>query len=364
MIGRAGHGFECAALAGLLSAACCGGGSDAVDAGATPDASIARSVMEHLAAVGDWTLDTRIRDESCPECRTVAQYEFDADALGLAIVRYADVAPAGTADGDELCRNVYSLTALPTEGVDPTLRSRVTLRLDSNTCGNPNGGMFTLIFDASTPVDQGPVEFVTVFGALSGAATEPWPGFRESLDDTRFASLYRPCPEADRVSGRQYCAASCDTPATEPGEVECTSPDFAPDFPECNAIVNTGSSIEQMNVAAALPAPLGGTPLDGTYHLTGWNTYTGVGGASGGTGNQRAMTGTIQGDAVSMVVELGPGFRVYANYTLLNSGQFAIVTQVCPDVGGVALDTFSAVGDQLILYDTPNSVSLEFTLVS
>jgi len=356
-----------ALVLGLVASGCGddGGAADAggvIDAGA-PDAAVARSVLDQLAAVGNWTLNTRIRDEGCAECRTVAQYQFDADGMGLAIVRYADVAGPGGTDGEEICRNVYSLTEWPTDGADPLVRSGVTIRLDSNTCGNPNGGMTGLIFDAATPVDLGTVEFVTVFGTNSQSVTTPWPGFRESPDDTRFVALYRPCLDADRVPGRAYCAATCDTPATETGEVECTYPDFAPDYPECNEVVNTATAVEQMNVAADLPAPVGGTPVDGTYHLTGWNIYTGAGGASGGTGFMRTMTGDAVGKAVSMVTEVGPGSREYANYTMLNSGQFAIVTQVCPEVGGVALDTFSVVGDQLILYDTPNNMSLEFTRV-
>ena len=352
---------------GLVSTACgdAGGEADAGDGidAAMPDAAVAQSVLEHLAAVGSWTLDTRIHEASCPECRTVAQYEFDAAGMGLAIVRYADVAGPSMTDGEEICRNVYSLAVWPTEGVDPLLRSGVTITLDSNTCGNPNGGTTGLIFDAATPIDQGAAEFMTVFGTNSQSVITPWPGFRESIDDTRFASLYRPCLDADRIPGRAYCAATCDTPATEVGEVACTYPAFDPNFPACNEVVNTATAVEQMNVAADLPTALGGTPLDGTYHLTAWNKYTGVSGASGGTGSMRTMTGVVAGEAVSMVTERGPGNRDHANYTMLNSGQFAIVTQVCPAAGGVPLDTFTAAGNQLIMYDTLGNASMEFTLI-
>lgn len=211
-MGRRGSNTKAVSAALLLGlTGGCGDGDNTGDVSdaAAPDAAIAQSVLEQLAAVGNWTLDTRIRDESCPECRTVAQYQFDADGMGLAIVRYADVAGAGMTDGEEICRNVYSLTEWPTEEVDPLLRSGVTITLDSNTCGNPNGGMIGLVFDAATSVDQGVPEFVSLFATSSQSITTAWPGFRESTDDTRFAALYRPCLDADRIPDRER-AATCD----------------------------------------------------------------------------------------------------------------------------------------------------------
>jgi hypothetical protein len=55
----------------------------------------------------------------------------------------------------------------------------------------------------------------------------------------------------------------------------------------CNTLVNSGAFIPETNVPADLPAPTGGTILLGLYELTAWENFTGAGGASGPTGNQR-----------------------------------------------------------------------------
>jgi hypothetical protein len=119
--------------------------------------------------------------------------------------------------------------------------------------------------------------------------------------------------------------------------------------------------VEQTQVAAELPAAIGGTPIDGTYHLTRWTIYTGTGGAEGGTGLNRAMTGVISGTSVSMASEVGPGAIENANYTLLNSGSQVIVSETCPNPDGVEFDTFSVMGEQLTLFDSLGGSSLEFT---
>jgi hypothetical protein len=67
-------------------------------------------------------------------------------------------------------------------------------------------------------------------------------------------------------------------------------PDGAPmplDSGMCNTLINSGPAVPETNVPLTLPDPTGGTIALGLYELTTWEVFTGVGGATGPTGNTR-----------------------------------------------------------------------------
>ena len=57
------------------------------------------------------------------------------------------------------------------------------------------------------------------------------------------------------------------------------------DAAQCNDVPNTRLTVQEMNVAASLPSPGGGTIGDGRYYLVRREIFTGLGGASGPTGH-------------------------------------------------------------------------------
>jgi hypothetical protein len=74
------------------------------------------------------------------------------------------------------------------------------------------------------------------------------------------------------------------------GDLTYVLPDGAPmplDSGLCNTLVNSGPAVPETNVPLALPDPTGGTIALGLYELTTWEVFTGVGGATGATGNTR-----------------------------------------------------------------------------
>jgi len=257
---------------------------------------------------------------------------------------------------------VYSITEQADESINATIRSALQFKVEASTCIGSTGQEVLVLFDAPNPIGDVAPEFISTFASQSGALVEAWPGFPENDDDTRFAFALLPCPESDRSPQRLYCRPSCDFPGAEAGRT-CDFPTFTSAFPECHAgIENTAPAVEQINVAENLPIGVGGTPSDGSYQLTASKIYTGPGGASGATGQLTSVAGELTGDSVQLSIGSGsPGNQTQVDYTLLTSADQVIVTQTCPAYDGEPFDTFTAIGDQLTLYDTLGKRALEFT---
>lgn len=133
----------------------------------------------------------------------------------------------------------------------------------------------------------------------------------------------------------------------------------------CNALVNTTPPVPEVqttNVAADLPAPAGGTIVDGTYYLTAENVYTGPGGASGPTGVTVANVVVIQGGTVQFAsrrsgAEVGEE-RGTLGYEV--SGAELLLTPLCGlGPGQAESNGFTATGNVLRLIEPPPAGTLE-----
>jgi hypothetical protein len=155
--------------------------------------------------------------------------------------------------------------------------------------------------------------------------------------------------------------AGCGTDAGEPPPD--AGPIIAPDAAgTCKVVDNVAAPIEVMRVAEAMPAPLGGTLPDGTYHLTAMRIYTGPGGATGGTGSMGAETSYLV-NGRSHLVTLSDGLPSYATYTLEPAGTAIAVTQTCPNQQVTAIDGFTQSGGVVTLYESSTSVARVYTRV-
>jgi hypothetical protein len=119
--------------------------------------------------------------------------------------------------------------------------------------------------------------------------------------------------------------------------------------PACNALVNSGPTVQWMNVAQNPPIPAGGTPVPGTYHLTEARRYTGSGGASGPAGFSAKEALLVSADTIQLVslVDGDPEKRSTMAYAV--AGNELHVTAVCGDAG-ISSVPFTASGGELRVY--------------
>jgi hypothetical protein len=125
----------------------------------------------------------------------------------------------------------------------------------------------------------------------------------------------------------------------------------------CNTIANDGTPIAETRVAAAMPTGSGGTLVDGTYHLTRREIYTGTGGASGPTGDTRkatlvianAASATMTLDFATSINGAGDARERYAGNTPANGVTQFGVTRSCPPIAVISVSAYSAAGSTLVL---------------
>ena len=116
---------------------------------------------------------------------------------------------------------------------------------------------------------------------------------------------------------------------------------------------NNATPINVQQVGEALPAPIGGAIVAGTYYLTAVNIYTGLGGTSGPTGEvvQETLSfgvGIIQDiSAIGADAGVGAATGYSANYT--TTGSSITVSYTCP-VAAPATATYSAIGSTFHLF--------------
>jgi hypothetical protein len=104
----------------------------------------------------------------------------------------------------------------------------------------------------------------------------------------------------------------------------------------CNALTSAGApSPELVRVAEAAPVLTGGPLVAGVYVRTGWSAYTGVGGATGGTGSRRrtrlvVSAVTASGATLQWADSLNGAADSTANASMSISGSMSTVTVTCP----------------------------------
>lgn len=123
---------------------------------------------------------------------------------------------------------------------------------------------------------------------------------------------------------------------------------------QCNAVPNSGGLVAEQRVAAAAPAPAGGTVALGTWVRASAIIYTGIGGATGPTGRQvrqalrlTMVNGSLRFDSVYQ--EPGEAIELVSGSAAFNGTQLT-VTFNCPQPGTRAF-TYSATAGRFTLFE-------------
>ena len=123
----------------------------------------------------------------------------------------------------------------------------------------------------------------------------------------------------------------------------------------CNAITNSGPTVNETRIAEAMPAMTGGMLVDGTYELIQWELYTGPAGATGATGTTKKLTLTMAAGAWQVVELEDAADTIAFTLTCAPSGTSVNCTITCPIAGSFSLPytiTTSSSGTELQLLDT------------
>ena len=124
----------------------------------------------------------------------------------------------------------------------------------------------------------------------------------------------------------------------------------------CSAIENVGDTVTQEQASGALPAPMGGTVLDGTYVLTRSQAYPPVtADIPAHTKETLQIAGTVLDVAVTSD-DFPSGFTARANFGA--SGTEISVLYLCgPGAGASFMMGYTATATELVLIEDPGSVS-------
>ena len=137
--------------------------------------------------------------------------------------------------------------------------------------------------------------------------------------------------------------AGIDAPADAPFD----GPVFV-DGGACNTLVNGGAAVPETQVPLATPSSTGGSIALGTYYLTRWESYTGVGGAVGPTGNTRKTAFFFQPTLyMKVTADNGLGDE-NDNRTWSTQGTTLTSNQFCPTNDFLTSD-YSVSGNVLVL---------------
>ena len=145
-------------------------------------------------------------------------------------------------------------------------------------------------------------------------------------------------------------AATPSMPPATPTATTTSMPTTPPAQPNgCNALVNVGSLVTAVQVAAEAPAATGGVVADGTYHLTDLTIFTGEGGQAGALPVQLKQTVSIHGTSADAVTEVN-GKSQGQSTTFVTNGTSATTAGTCPMVEPPQTGEYSATPTSLILY--------------
>jgi hypothetical protein len=132
----------------------------------------------------------------------------------------------------------------------------------------------------------------------------------------------------------------------------------------CNDVVLTGVLVDRTGINGDPPVGLGGTVVDGTYDLTSYSVYVGVGGVAGPTGITARGTIRISGGKLDEITELsgsGPTTLARKSSGYNASAATFATTEVCPSVGGGTQRQFTATDPLLTLTDMVTKEAFTFT---
>lgn len=132
----------------------------------------------------------------------------------------------------------------------------------------------------------------------------------------------------------------------------------------CNEVQITGSLIDRIGVNGEPPVATGGTIIDGTYELSIYSVYVGVGGVAGPTGITAKGNLLVAGGRIDDVLELGGSGKTTS--TIRTNSSYAITgatlasTELCPNVGGGKTRQFTATDSSVTLTDLTTKEAFTF----
>jgi hypothetical protein len=117
----------------------------------------------------------------------------------------------------------------------------------------------------------------------------------------------------------------------------------------CGSVVLSGPCVANLAVPALAPTATGGVPVNGTYDLVAYTSYTGPGGVSGDMGYRMRQTMTLSNGVLDSVIATAPGLT-WELWTLSFSGTQMTEVGTCPDLLGPYTRTYSATPDELDIF--------------
>lgn len=132
--------------------------------------------------------------------------------------------------------------------------------------------------------------------------------------------------------------------------------------PSCQGVPREGTSVGETAIAAAPPAAAGGNIAAGKYHLTLWESYTGVGGTAGPTGETRKATLVVTGTMLQFAVtdvEQAVDLPIWAEQSQ-TQGSTLTSDEICPLAGRPRSRSFTAAPTQLELFESVGAITRRF----
>jgi hypothetical protein len=129
----------------------------------------------------------------------------------------------------------------------------------------------------------------------------------------------------------------------------------------CNAYADTAPRIDVTWSPTTIPAPLGGTIVDGVYDESAFVHYTGAGGDAGATGQTHQYMAVIAGGVMQVVYSDTPGVDVHMTVQLAPSGTAPNMKESCPTMAAQIWDGYTATPSQVTFYGSTHGES--FTLL-
>ncbi len=157
------------------------------------------------------------------------------------------------------------------------------------------------------------------------------------------------------VDGGPADARAVDAAGTDAAAV----PDSA--ATDCHGVANGTFPAQVRSQAAAFPAATGGTPYDATFMLENVRRYTGVGGATGDTGERRIGRLRIRGNVFELVLNRGSGDVEWTATATFGAGGTLALDVSCPTGATLPFRFFDFTPGYVQLYDPAANETMAFS---
>jgi hypothetical protein len=117
-------------------------------------------------------------------------------------------------------------------------------------------------------------------------------------------------------------------------------------------VARGGLAIPETKIASAPPAATGGNIAAGTYFLTTWEAYTGVGGAAGPTGESRKDALVISSTLIQEAATSEGADQPILASTFTTQSTTLSTEEVCPVAGRLLTHSYSATNTTLVIMDS------------